>query len=200
MKGCLSLIFKTIIGILVFFGLLHLGVIDFIKDKISEYNKPSQEKLIEKTKDLIDLSQISDEYSVEKNFKILKNRMIIAEHNASGQKMIIIEPKGDAIITKSDITNGDLEEKVNSLLQQKKYKIVKFDKLEFVKNDSMNGMEQEIPYVKIYAEVSNLPFKTLEGIVGVAENQDNKNLIIISANEKGKYSQIITEAFYSKVK
>ena len=89
MKGCLSFIIKTIIAVLVFFGLLHLGVIDFIKDKIDEHKNVSQEEMVEKTKDIIDLSQIDDEYSIDKNLKILKNRMIIAEHNASGQKMIM---------------------------------------------------------------------------------------------------------------
>ena len=78
MKGCLSFIIKTIIAVLVFFGLLHLGVIDFIKDKIDEHKNVSQEEMVEKTKDIIDLSQIDDEYSIDKNLKILKNRMIIA--------------------------------------------------------------------------------------------------------------------------
>ncbi|MBQ8886318.1 MAG: hypothetical protein IJY61_01275 [Candidatus Gastranaerophilales bacterium] len=48
--------------------------------------------------------------------------------------------------------------------------------------------------------VSNLPIKDVEGIVGVAELEGGKNLIIISVNEKGKYSQIITDGFYNKVK
>ena len=100
MKGCLSLIIKIIIAVLVFFGLVHIGAIDFIKEKINNYQNPSQEQLIENTKDIIDLSGIGEEYSVEKNFKILKTRMIFAEHNASGQKMIIIEPKDDDILTK----------------------------------------------------------------------------------------------------
>ena len=59
MKGCLSFIIKTIIAVLVFFGLLHIGAIDWIKDKIYEYQNPSQEKMIEQTKDVIDLSEIS---------------------------------------------------------------------------------------------------------------------------------------------
>ena len=57
-----------------------------------------------------------------------------------------------------------------------------------------------MPYVKINAEISNLPMKDVEGIVGVAQLKDKKNLIIISVSEKGSYSQIISEAFYSKVR
>ena len=53
MKGCLTFIFKTIIAVLVFFGLLHLGIIDFIRDKIDENKGSSQEKIYEDTKDII---------------------------------------------------------------------------------------------------------------------------------------------------
>ncbi len=200
MKGCLSLIIKIIIAVLVFFGLVHIGAIDFIKEKINNYQNPSQEQLIENTKDIIDLSGIGEEYSVEKNFKILKTRMIFAEHNASGQKMIIIEPKDDDILTKADLESGNFEEKLNQILSKKQYKFIKFEKLKVTKQGTMRGLNQEIPYVKITADISNLPIKSVEGIVGSAYNSEAKNLIIISVNEQGKYSQIITEAFYNKVK
>jgi len=201
MKGCLSFIIKTIIAILVFFGLLHLGVIDFIKDKIAEMDSPqAQEKIIEKAKDVIDLSAIDDEYTIDKNLKILKNRMIIAEHNATGQKMIMIEPNNESLLTKDDIKSENLEEKIHTLLNKYKYQLVKFDKVSVSKKGELTGIGQKIPYAKVKAEISNLPMKDVEGIVGVAELKDGKNLIVISVNEKGKYSQIITDAFYKQVK
>ena len=202
MKGCLSAIIKTIIAILVFFGLLHLGVIDFIKDKIQEYMNESskQEKMIEKTKDVIDLSQIDDEYTIDKNLKILQNRMIVAEHNATSQKMIMIEPKNENILTKEDIESEKIQEKINNLVDKYKYKLVKFDKIEVTKQGDFEGINQKIPYVKVQAQISNLPIKDIEGIVGVAELENGKNLIVISVNDKGKYSQIIADAFYKKVK
>lgn len=202
MKGCLSFVIKTVIAVLVFFGLLHLGVIDFIKDKIEEYrtDSSSQEKMIDKTKDVVDLSQIEEEYTIDKNLKILNNRMIIAEHNASSQKMIMIEPKDETILTKEDIKSEDIQEKINGLVNKYKYKVVKFDKIEVTKHASFEGLEQTIPYVKVVAQISNLPVKDMEGIVGVAELSNGKNLIVISVNEKGKYSQIVADAFYKKVK
>lgn len=202
MKGCLSFIIKTVIAVLVFFGLLHLGVIDFIKDKIQEYKTEtsSQEKMIDKTKDVVDLSEIEEEYTIDKNLKILKNRMIIAEHNASGQKMIMIEPKDVDILTKDDIKSDDIQTKLDSIVNKYKYKVVKFDKIEVVKHGSLEGLGQTIPYVKIVAQISNLPIKDMEGILGVAELEEGKNLIILSVNEKDKYSQIVADAFYKKVK
>lgn len=202
MKGCLSFIIKTVIAVLVFFGLLHLGVIDFIKDKIQEYKTEtsSQEKMIDKTKDVVDLSEIEEEYTIDKNLKILKNRMIIAEHNASGQKMIMIEPKDGDILTKDDIKSDDIQTKIDSIVNKYKYKVVKFDKIEVVKHGYLEGLGQTIPYVKVVAQISNLPIKDMEGILGVAELEEGKNLIILSVNEKDKYSQIVADAFYKKVK
>ncbi len=202
MKGCLSFIIKTVIAVLVFFGLLHLGVIDFIKDKIDEYRNESssQEKMIEETKDVIDLSAIDDEYTIDKNLKILKNRMIVAEHNATGQKMIMIEPRNENILTKEDVKSEEIQQKVEAALQKYKYQPVKFEEIKITKKGEMQGVGQKVPYAKVSASISNLPMKDVEGIVGVAELENGKNLIVISVNEKGKYSQIIANEFYKQVK
>lgn len=201
MKGCLTIIYKTIIAVLVFFGLLHLGVIDFIKDKLEERNSgASQEKMIEETRDVIDLSNVDGEYTIDKNLKVLKNRMIVAEHNTTGQKMIMIEPRKENILTKEDITSENIQEKIESTLQKYKYQLVKFENIKVTKKSEMQGVGQKVPYVKVSAEISNLPMKDVEGILGVAELSNGKNLIVISVNEKGKYSQIITDAFYKQVK
>ena len=204
MKGCLSFIIKTVIAVLVFFGLLHLGVIDFIKDKIEEYRgneEARQEKMVDKTKDVVDFSEIDkEEYSINKDLKLLKNRMIVAEHNSTSQKMIMIEPKNETFLTKEDITSEKIEEKINTLVDKYKYKLVKFEKIEVKKAGELDALKQKVPYVKVVGVVSNLPIKDVEGIVGVAELEGGKNLIVISVNEKGKYSQVITDGFYNKVK
>ena len=203
MKGCLSFIIKTVIAVLVFFGLLHLGVIDWAKEKYNEWqgkDSEKQEKMVDKTKDVADFSEIEDEYSINKNLSFLGNRMVVAEHGATNQKMIMIEPKNENLLTKEDITNEKIEEKINTLVDKYKYKLVKFEKIEVKKAGEMESLNQKVPYVKVVGIVSNLPIKDVEGIVGVAELENGKNLIIISVSEKDKYSQIITDGFYSKVK
>ncbi len=200
MKGCLGLIIKLAVIILIFFGLQHLGIIDSIKNKIQENKNTSREHILDNTKDVVDLSQIDNEYSIEKNLKFLKNRMIIAEHTATGQKMIIIEPRDENILTKEDIKDNKLQEKIDNFLNKNKYQIIKFDKLEVTRKNEFNGINQKIPYAGINAEISNIPFKDMEGIIGVAQTKEGKNLIVISANRKGRYSQIITDAFYGKIK
>lgn len=200
MKGCLSFIIKTVIAVLVFFGLLHIGAIDWIKDKIHEYQNPSQEKMIEQTKDVIDLSEIDDEYSINKNLKVLKHRMIIAEHNSTNQKMIMVEPNKEDILTKEDIKSTEIEKKLELAAKKYSNKLIQFESIKVLKKGQFKGVNQTIPYAKVEVEISNLPIKNMVGIVGVAELPDGKNLIVLSANEKDKYSQIITEAFYEKIK
>ena len=51
MKGCFSLIIKVVIAILVFFGLVHLGVVDFVKKQIDELQSSKQEHVMEDEKD-----------------------------------------------------------------------------------------------------------------------------------------------------
>ena len=204
MKCCLSFIIKTIIAVLVFFGLLHLGVIDFIKEKIEEYRgneEVRQEKMVDKTKDIVDLSEIEEEYSIEKNLKLLGNRMVIADHKATNQKMIMLEPKNENILTKEDVKSDAIQQKIENALQKYKHQPIKFEEIKVIKKGEMQGFGQKVPYAKVGASVSNIPMmKDVEGIVGVAELENGKNLIVISVNEKGKYSQIIADGFYSKVK
>ena len=203
MKGCLSFIIKTIIAVLVFFGLVHIGAIDWLKEKYQEWQNKEperQEKMVDKTKDVVDLSEIEEEYSINKNLNWLGNRLVVAEHGATNQKMIMLEPKKEDLLTKEDITSEKIEEKINTLVDKYKFKLVQFEKIEVKKAGEMNTLNQKVPYVKVVGNISNLPIKDVEGIVGVAELKNGKNLIVISVNEKDKYSQIITDGFYSKVK
>ena len=118
----------------------------------------------------------------------------------NGAMGCILEEHFEANINKEDIKDKDLQKKLEDAIKKYKYQLVKFDKIEVTKQGEFEGIGQKIPYAKINVEISNLPVKDMDGIVGVAELENGKNLIIISVNEKGKYSQIITEAFYKKVK
>ncbi len=195
MKGCLSFIFKIITLVLVFLGLVHIGAIDFLYNK---FINQSQETIINETNDFIDLSQISNEYKINKKFDIGKNKIVFSEHNATKQKMLMIKPYSNTILTEEDIKSDNLQEKIEDFAS--KIKVVKFDKISITKKGNIQNEKQNIPYAKFTAEISNIPIKDIEGIVGVSKNKNNENIIIISTNEKDKYSQIISEAFYKQVK
>ena len=200
MKGCLGRIFKFLAALVIAVLLYHFGVIDFVKNKISEYNSGKEERIIENTRDIVDLSNIDEEYKINKNLNFMKNRMITAEHKATGQKMIMVESAKGDLLTKEDIKGEGLSEKIDNLISKSKNNVLKFDKPEIIKKGEFFGINQTIPYARFKAGVSNLPFKEIEGIIGVAEVNNGENLIIISYNQNEKYSQIITDAFYGRVK
>ena len=64
---------------------------------------------------------------------------------------------------------------------------------------SMYALGQTIPYIKFKSDVVNLPIKGIQGIVGVASH-GNDNIIIVSSNASGKYSQIVTDALMKQLK
>jgi len=200
MKGCLSLIIKIIIAVLVFFGLKYLGVIDFIQEKTGAGINSALENRSGLLKQALDLSGISSEYTIEKNIKILKTGVISVQHNASGQRIIIIEPNNEDTLSKQDIIEGGIKEKLSDFSEKYTKNLLQFKNIQTLEQGQFQGAGQDIPFVKIEAEISNLPLKDIEGIIGVLELKGGKNLIIISFNEKNKYSQIITDAFFKDVK
>lgn len=200
MKGCLSLIIKIVIVILAYIGFQSLGGIDFVKEKFNEYTTPSQEVLLEKAKKIADLSEINDEYNIDRTISVLDYHVVMAEHNASGQKLAIIEPKKENLLTKNDFKSGDINKKLTDLNDKFQYQLVRLENFKITKKGTFHAMGQTIPYVKFEADTVNLPIGHISGIIGAAENSKKKNVIVASVNGNNKYSQIITEAFFKKVK
>ena len=64
----------------------------------------------------------------------------------------------------------------------------------------MTSYGKEIPYVKFEARVKKLPIGDIGGIVSVANTKNGETRLLISANEKNKYSQLISDEFFRKIK
>ena len=200
MKGCLATIFKIIILILAYIGFQSLGGVDFVKDKFEEYTKPSQETLIEKAKKVADLSKISDEYTIDRTASIMGYSLVLAEHRGSGQKLAIIDPKSEDLITKNDFKTGEINKKLKDLNDKFQYQLVRLENFEVTRKGTIKAMGQTVPYVKFEADTINLPIGHVSGIVGLAKNSQGKSVILASVNNDDKYSHIITEEFFRKVK
>ena len=64
----------------------------------------------------------------------------------------------------------------------------------------MTSYGQEIPYVKFKAKLKKLPIGEISGIISVVEDEKGNDKILVSANEKNKYSQLITNEFFKEIK
>lgn len=202
--GCLKFIIKIAIVVLAVVGFKSLGGWDWMLKTfpaIQDIGKrPSQEALIEKTKDVADFSKIPDEYEISKSANVLGYKAVIAEHDATGQKMVVINPNKNLNITKQDFKNGNLEKKINKINEKLSYQYIHVKNFKITKQGTMQTMGQTVPYAQFTADVTNLPIKEVKGIISIANDKNGKDKIILSANQDNKYSQIITEQFFKKVK
>jgi len=64
----------------------------------------------------------------------------------------------------------------------------------------MYAYGREIPYVRFNAKVTKLPISDITGTIGILNDKPKDQRLLISVNEKNRYSQLITDEFYKNVK
>lgn len=197
--GCLKFIAKILIIVLAIVGAKYLIDKKSLKD-LNFFKKPSQEAMKEKASKIADFTQVPDEYIIERVNSVFNHNLVIAEHKASGQKMILLEPNKTEIITKKDFETREIDKKIDDLTEKMENHFIHLENVKIIKRSSMHSMKQNIPYVKIEADMVNMPFSHIQGIIGVADTAKDKNVIVIAVNKEDKYSQIITEHFFNKVR
>ena len=203
MKGCFLNIIKLAVLTLAVIGFLAIGGGDFIKTHFKDFHlfKKSQETLIDKANKIADFSNINnEEYEISKTANFMGYKAVIAEHNASGQKFIVLDPGDEILISKSDFSDGNIDSKINDLTKKLEKQFIHLNDVTITKKSTMYGVGQTIPYAKIEATPNNMPaVKKVTGIIGVFE-KDGKSDVILAINTDGKYSQIISEQFFKDVK
>ncbi len=198
--GCLKNVIRAVILTLAVVGFMSLGGKELIGGLLHNYFSPSQETMMEKAKKVGDFSQINDEFELEKAAGLMGYNAVVAEHKASGQKMFVVDSKDKVILTADDIKSDNVETKIHEALKKVKYQAISVEDLHIVKHGVMTSYGQQIPYVRFEAKVKKLPVSDIGGIVSVVKGQDGNNKLLLSANEKNKYSQLISDEFFRKIK
>ena len=203
MKGCLSNIIKLVILTFAVIGFLAIGGGDFLKTHFKDFHpfKKSQETLLDKANKIADFSAINnEEYEISKTANVMGYKAVIAEHNASGQRFIILEPRDEVLLEKTDFSDGSIDVKMQDLTKKLEKQFIHLDDVKIIKKSTMYGIGQNIPYAKFEATPANMPtVKKVTGIIGAFE-KNGKTDVILAVNTDGKYSQIITEQFFKDVK
>lgn len=198
--GCLKNVIRSVFLTLAIIGFLSIGGKDLIGGMIENYFHPSQEKMMERAMKVGDFSRINEEFEIEKAAGIMGYNAVIAEHKASGQKMFVVDAKDKKIITAEDIKSDNAEEKLQNALKKIKYQALSVEDLKVTKHGTINSYGKDAPYVKFEAKVKKLPIGDVGGIISVVDTKDGEQRILISANEKSKYSQLISDEFFRKIK
>lgn len=198
--GCVKNIFKAVILVLAAIGFVSIGGKDYMINLWNHYTNPPQDIMLERAKKVGDFSQVPDEYEIDKAASALGYNGVLAEHRSSGQKLIVVDSGKKPLLTPQDFDDGSADKKLEDLTNKLKYQFVNIQDLKITKRGKMDVFGQRTKYIRFQAKANKLPIGELEGIISAVETQDGKIKIIASANEKGKYSQIVSEQFFKNVK
>ena len=125
---------------------------------------------------------------------------VVAEHKASGQKMIVVDTSKKAIISQADIKAPDAEARIKNAISKFKYQTAALEEFHITEKGTMTSYGQEIPYVKFRAKLKKLPIGEISGIISVVEDEKGNDKILVSANQGEKYSQLISNEFFKVIK
>lgn len=198
--GCLKNLIRAVILTLAVVGFLSLGGKEWVMKYASQWFNPSQETMLERAKKVGDFSVINEEFELEKATGMFGYNGVAAEHKASGQKFIVIDSNKKPLLTKEDLVSDGIEDKLKSVISKVKYQAIAVEDLQVTKRGTMVSYGKTIPYVRFNAKISKLPIGDVSGIISVAETKDGENRLLISANEKSKFSQLIADEFFKKIK
>ncbi len=198
--GCLKNIVRAIIIVLAVIGFMSLGGKELIGSWVNNFFNPPQDEMLERAKKVGDFSKISDEFEIEKAAGVLGYNAVVAEHKATGQKLLVVDSNKKDILTVEDIKSDNVEQKLKKSIQKVKYQALSVDELRVTKRGTISSYGKNVPYVRFEAKVKKLPIGDIAGMVSVAETKSGEPRLLISANEKSKYSQLISDEFFKKIK
>ncbi len=198
--GCLKNICMAILLALAFVGFMSIGGGRLAKDMLDNFLNPPQNELVKRAEKVGDFSKINDEFELERAAGIMGYNGVVAEHRASGQKLIVVDTNNKPILTKEDIQSNKVEEKLKNLTNKVKYQAFQVEDLKITKRGTLNSFGKEAPYIKFEAKAKKLPIGEVAGMISVTENKDGEQRLLVSANEKKKYSQLISDEFFKAIK
>lgn len=198
--GCLKNIIRAIILTLAIIGFMSLGGKELLNGWLGNFFNPSKEVMLERAKKVGDFSGINDEFEIEKAAGIMGYNAVIAEHKASGQKMIVVDSGSKPILTAEDIKADNIEEKLQNSLKKIKYQAISIDDITITKRGYLTSYGKTAPYVKFDAKVKKLPIGDVTGIISVVSDANGDERMLVSVSEKGKYSQLISDEFFKHIK
>ena len=198
--GCLKNICMAVLLALAIVGFISIGGGKLAKNMLNNFLNPPQNELVKRAEKVGDFSKINDEFELERAAGIMGYNGVVAEHKASGQKLVVVDTNNKPILTKEDILSDKIDEKLKKLTQKVKYQAFQVEELKITKRGTLNSFGKEVPYLKFEEIAKRLTIGEVAVIISVAENKDGDQRLLLSANEKKRYSQLISDEFFKAVK
>lgn len=198
--GCLKNITRSIFLTVVVVGFVAFSKQDWVKNSINDFLHPPKDVVLQRAQKVGDFSKIDKEFEIEKAAGVMGYSAVVAEHKASGQKMIVVDTAKKKILTPADIKSNDVEERIKNAISKVKYQSAAIEEFHITEKGTMTSYGQEIPYVKFNAKIKKLPIGEISGIISVVEDEKGNDKILISINQGEKYSQLISNEFFKVIK
>ena len=198
--SCLKNITRSIFLTVVIVGFVAFGGQKWISEKIQGILHPTKEQVIENAQKVGDFSHVNKEFEIEKAAGLLGHQVVLAQHKASGQKMVVLDSGKKPVLTQEDIEASDSEIRIKNAIQKFKYQAAAIEEFEVLEKGTMKSYGKEVPYVKFKAKIKKIPGGEISGIISVAKDKNGNDKLLISANQGERYSQLITNEFFKEVK
>lgn len=198
--GCLKNFIGAILLTVIVMGFMAFGGNKNITNWLNNIIHPSHDTVIERAQKVGDFSRLDKEFEIEKAAGVMGYNAVLAEHKASGQKMIVVDSGKKAILTQEDIKSDNAEAIIKDAINKFKYQTAAIEEFHVTDKGVMNSYGGQVPYVKFTAKLKKLPIGEVLGIISVAKDENGKDKVLISLNRSDKYSQLITNEFFKSVK
>lgn len=191
--------FKALIIILAFIGFNAIGGEKYVEAVKTFVGNCIAQHSSETIKKIGDFSKLNEEFEIDKSVNLMGYKAVIAEHKASGQKMVILDSGTKPLLTPDDIQGAGVDDKLNKLSEKFKYQGIRVKDIKVTNRGRIDMYGQNVPYAKFDAHVTKLPVSDISGIVASVKTSDGSEKLALSLSEKKKYSQLITNEFYRGV-
>lgn len=209
--GCLKSLIRKIIFIALLIAFFFFGGCDFVVTKYNEFTCPPREELLEQSKDFGDFSQVSSDYRLTRSLNIAGYRKFNSEYLPTGQKITILDMKDKELVSPNDFSTKAIDTKIDDTLKMFKDSLITLENLEITGRGVIYAKGKNIPYVNFKADVKNVPFKTVEGMLGaytsanVSRAKKDKPAqqtvkVVLSMRDCKKYNQQISTNYLKSVR
>ncbi len=195
----IKIIFNAFLLVLAIIGFNAIGGQKYVEAVKVSVGNFIQEHALEGAKKIGNFSGLNEEFQIDNSVNLIGYKAVIAEHKASGQKMVIVDSGKKPLLTQNDIKSDKVDKKLNDLADKFKYQAVTVQDIKITDRGTMKVYGKDVPYAKFEAHVTKLPFKDVAGVVASVTTSDGSEKLAFSISEKKKYSQLITNEFYRGV-
>ena len=195
----IKIIFNAFLLVLAIIGFNAIGGQKYVEAVKVSVGNFIQEHALEGAKKIGNFSGLNEEFQIDNSVNLVGYKAVIAEHKASGQKMVIVDSGKKPLLTQNDIKSDKVDKKLNDLADKFKYQAVTVQDIKITDRGTMKLYGKDVPYAKFEAHVTKLPFKDVAGVVASVTTSDGSEKLAFSISEKKKYSQLITNEFYRGV-